>query len=193
MRFFRIHRCAQRKMYHWFNFSRILRFILFFVYARILQRNVPASEQLKSLTKGCTNEIARFAQFYFFLRNSDNRLSPLDNQIFLRIFSFAKLIWSIMRLNQRLKSLIIHGNPLSLRSIFSSFRFETCLYTIIRSWYIRNIRSCNLSLVIRTTNERWSTNIVRWNIIFLRYTIWFFKLYKFIYSILSKIVNYFIC
>lgn len=84
----------------------------------------------EKLNKGCTNEIARFAQFYFFLRSSDYRLSPLDNQIFLRIFSFAKLIWSMIRLNQRLKSLIIHGNPLSLRSIFSSFRFES-LYTII--------------------------------------------------------------
>lgn len=142
-------------MYHWFNFSRILRFIFFFVYARILQRNVPASEQLKSLTKGCTNEIARFAQFYFFLRSSDYRLSPLDNQIFLRIFSFAKLIWSMMRLNQRLKSLIIHGNPLSLRSIF----FELSLRNSSLYYYsnvrdnIRNIRSCNLSLVIRTTNE----------------------------------------
>lgn len=115
-------------MYHWFNFSSLHPF---FVYARILQRNVPASEQLKSLTKGCTNEIAHFAQFYFFLRSSDYRLSPLDNQIFLWIFSFAKLIWSMMRLNQQLKSLIIHGNPLSLRSIFSSFHFETCLYTII--------------------------------------------------------------
>lgn len=165
-------------MYHWFNFSSLHPF---FVYARILQRNVPASEQLKSLTKGCTNEIARFAQFYFFLRNSDNRLSPLDNQIFLRIFSFAKLIWSMMRLNQRLKSLIIHGNPLSLRSIFSSFRFETCLYTIIRSWYIRNIRSCNLSLVIRTTNE---TNeyctLFFWDILydFLNYTNLFILYYR---------------
>lgn len=179
MRFFRIHRCAQRKMYHWFNFSRILRFILFFVYARILQRNVPASEQLKSLTKGCTNEIAHFAQFYFFLRSSDYRLSPLDNQIFLRIFSFAKLIWSIMRLNQRLKSLIIHGNPLSLR-FFRAFASKVSILLFVRD-NIRNIRSCNLSLVIRTTNE---TNeyctLFFWDILydFLNYTNLFILYYR---------------
>lgn len=102
-----VHR-AQRKMYHWFNFSRVLHFILFLFTLEFYKETFRWTT--KKLNKRLHNEIARFVQLFIFFFKAQiivyRSIAIGQPNLFFEL-GIAK--WkiengkSMVRLNQRMK------------------------------------------------------------------------------------------
>lgn len=162
-------------MYHWFNFSRVLHFILFLFTLEFYKETFRWTT--KKLNKRLHNEIARFVQLFIFFFKAQiivyRSIAIGQPNLF---FELGITKWkiengkSVVRLNQRMKSVIIHGNLLFMIDRFFRFRFEILYYFVtISETFDRAIYRFLLEWEII---DEYAGTLFFWD------NIWFFKLYK---------------